>query len=126
MARHKSISIILVLFPLLLGAQSASTIERSQEILQEDKVLRQKIEQEEKFFVKKIICKGCLRLSEEEIKEIIATSQAQWMTKENIQQIIDSLKSAYEKKGIKADQVKVAYELKKDSTLEITVNEPTK
>ena len=126
--------ILIALFMLILNfygsgfsqTPTAAKIERSQEILQEDKALRQKIEQQEKFFVKTIIVKGALRLSEEEIKGIIATSQAQWMTKEDIQQIIDSLKSAYEKKRIKADQVKVTYELKKDSTIEITVNELTK
>jgi len=53
---------------------TAGSIERSQEILQEDKALRQRIEQGEKFFVKTIICKGCLRLSEEEIKDITALS----------------------------------------------------
>jgi len=55
MAGYKSIAIILAVLPILLGAQSPSTIERSQEILQEDKALRQKIEQEEKFLVKTIV-----------------------------------------------------------------------
>ncbi|MDP2960001.1 MAG: hypothetical protein Q8N71_01135, partial [candidate division Zixibacteria bacterium] len=62
---------------------------------------------------KTIICKGCLRLSEEEIKDITAPFQGHWMTKEDIRQIMDSLK------------VNGSYELKKDSTLEITVKELT-
>jgi len=125
MARYKSIFIILMLFPLLLGAQSASTIERSQEILQEDKALRQKIEQEEGFFVKTIVLKGALRLSEGEIKDTIAPFQGQWMTKEDIRQTMDSLKSTYEKKGVETSRVNASYELKKDRTLEITVKELT-
>jgi outer membrane protein assembly factor BamA len=105
----------------LAAPPTAASIERSQEILQEDKALRQRIEQGEKFFVKTIICKGCLRFSEEEIKNIAAPFQGRWMAKEDIRQIMDSLKSAYEKKGIPPDRVNVSYELKKDSILEITV-----
>lgn len=122
MSKHKSIAIILTLFPLLLGAQSASSIERSQEILKEDKVLRQKIEQEDKFFVKTIILKGAQKLSEDEIKGIIAPFQGQWITKEDIQQIIDSFKSIYEKKGALASRINTSYQFKKDNTLEITIN----
>ena len=73
---------------------SASSIERSQEILQDDKVLRQRIEQEKKFFIKEIIVKGDLSLSEGETKDIIAPFKGQWITKEDILGIIDSLKSA--------------------------------
>jgi len=75
---------------------TAGSIERSQEILREDKALRQRIEEGEKFFVKTIICKGCLRLSEEEIKDIAAPFQGHWMTKEDIRQIMDLLKSAFD------------------------------
>jgi len=100
-------------------------IERSQEIIQEDKALRQRIEQEEKFFVRTIVLKGTLKLPEEEIKDIVPPFQGQWMTKEDIQQIIDALKSAYEKKGIKSSRINASYELKKDKTLEITINELT-
>jgi len=104
---------------------TAAKIERSEEILQEDKILRQKIGEEEKFFVKTIIVKGALKLSEEEIRGIITPFQGHWMTKENIQQLIDLLKSTYAKKGIRASQIKVSHKLKKDKALEITVNELT-
>jgi len=124
--RYSSIGLILGLAPLLLGAESASTIERSQEILREDQALRQRIEQEEKFFVKSIILKGCLRLSEEEIKDIITPFQEEWVTKGDIQQIIDALKLKYAKKGIGANHLEASYELKKGGALEITVNELTK
>jgi hemolysin activation/secretion protein len=125
MLKYKSLYIILLILPLFLGAESASTIQRSQEMLKDDKALRQKIEQEEKFFVKAIVLKGALKLSEEEIKDITVPFQGQWLTKKEIQQIIDSLKSAYEKKGVGPNRIKISYELKKDKTLEITVNELT-
>lgn len=104
---------------------TAGTIERSQEILQQDNVLRQKIEQKERFFVKKIILKGASKLSEEEINNIIVSSQGGLMTKKDIQQIIDSLKSAYEKKGINPDRIKITYKLKKSGILEIDLKEST-
>jgi len=104
---------------------STSSIERSQEILQEDKTLRQKIEQEEKFFVKTIIVKGVVKLSKEEIGGIILPFQGQWLTKKNIQQLIDSLTTAYAKKGIETNRIAISYKLKKDKTLEIAINDLT-
>jgi len=104
---------------------TAGTIERSQEILQEDKDLRQRIEREEKVFIKKVIIKGALKLSREEIRDIILPFENQWLTKKDIQRIIDSLKSAYQKKGIETSHFKPAYELKKAQILEITLNELT-
>lgn len=121
---------ILVLFlfvPLLTrcfaASTTAGTIERSRELLEQDKRLRQTIEQEGKFFVETIIVKGASKLSEQEIKETIAPFQQQWMAKEAFQQLIDALKSAYRQKGIGPEQVKLFYELKKGGILEITVKE---
>ena len=125
MNKFQSIAIILALFP-LMGAQSASTIERSQELIQEDKALRQEIGREQKLFVKAIILKGALKLPQEETKGIIAPFQGQWLTKKNIQQIIDSLKAVYAKKGAGANRIIASYELKEENTLEITFNELTK
>jgi len=103
--------------------ETASTIGRSQEILREDKALRQKIEQGEQFFVEKIVLKGASKLSQEEIRDIIVPFQDSWMTKKDIQQIIDALKSAYEKKGIETNRFQMACELKETGILEVTVDE---
>ena len=126
MIKNTLISISLALVLIFYGfalAQTSTTarIERSQEILQKDRDLRQKIIQEDKTFVKTIIVKGALKLSEEEIKGITDVFQGSWLTKEDIQQLVDSLKLAYERKGVASSQVKISYELKKGKTLEITV-----
>ena len=126
MIKNTLISISLALVLIFYGfalAQTSTTarIERSQEILQKDRDLRQKIIQEDKTFVKTIIVKGALKLSEEEIKGITDVFQGSWLTKEDIQQLVDSLKLAYERKGVASSQVKISYELKKEKTLEITV-----
>jgi len=102
---------------------SAGTIERSQEILKEDKTLRQRIEENEKFFIKKVTLKGISKISEEEVQEIIVPFQGQWMTKDDIQQLIDLVKSAYAKKGVKTDKLNVNYEIKERNLLEITFSE---
>ncbi len=126
MTKKTIIAIFMTLILNFYGSVLAQTdttarIERNQEILQKDNALRQKINQEKKFFVKNIIVKGALKLSEEEIKGITDAFQEHWLTKEDIQQLIDSLKSACGKKGIPDSQVKVSYELKEGKTLEITV-----
>lgn len=102
---------------------SAGTIERSREILKEDKILRQRIEENEKFFIKKVTLKGISKISEEEVQEIIVPFQGQWMTKDDIQQLIDLVKSAYAKKGVKTDKLNVNYEIKERNLLEITFSE---
>jgi len=81
----------------LCFAQPVSQIERSQEILEQEKILREKIEQEEKVFIKKIIVKGTTQVSEEQIKEIILPYQKKWLTKNDIQCLIDSFKECYQK-----------------------------
>jgi len=96
------------------------SIDRSQEMIRDDEALRRKIGQQERTFVKKIILKGGLKLPPQEAEELIAPFQGQWLTKEDILQLVDSLKSAFNKKGIAAASVNISYELKKDGVLEIT------
>ena len=48
---------------------SASQIERTQEIIQEEKILRDKLKTGEKVFIKKIIVKGITLLDDDEIKK---------------------------------------------------------
>ncbi|MDD5692567.1 MAG: POTRA domain-containing protein [Candidatus Omnitrophica bacterium] len=103
-------------------APTIGTIDRSQEMIREDEALRQRIGQQEKYFVKTILLKGSLKLPAQEAEELTASFQGQWLTKEDISQLIDSIKSAFQKKGIAAGRVNISYELKKDGVLEITAN----
>ena len=104
-------------------APTIGTIDRSQEMIREDEALRQRIGQQEKFFVKTILLKGSLKLPAQEAEELTAPFQGQWLTKEDILQLVDSLKSVFVKKGIPAGRINTSYELKKDKILEITIDE---
>lgn len=101
---------------------SIGSIDRSQEMIREDEALRQRIEQQEKYFVKTILLKGSLKLPAQEAEELTAPFRGQWLTKEDILQLIDSLKAVFVKKGIPAGSINISYELKKDGVLEITGN----
>ena len=89
------------------------SIDRSQEMIRDDEALRRKVEQGEKFFVKKVILKGNLKLSPQEAEDLKAPFQNRWLTKEDILGLIDSLKPV-------AGSANLSYELKKDGVLEIT------
>lgn len=123
-------SLALILFFLFLSFEtacfaeqsSASQIERSQEILKEEEVLRDKLKTEDKVFIKKIIVKGVTLLDEDEIKEIILPFQKHWLSKTDIQQILDAIGQAYKQKGYAGQPLKISFEVKK-SCLRINIEE---
>jgi hemolysin activation/secretion protein len=121
--------VCLLVFPIAVSfaaPPTAGTIARSQDMLRQDEALRQEIEQGKKVFVEKIVLKGASKFSEKEIKDIISPFERNWLTKKDIQQIIDSLKAAYVKKRSDTRHLKIIYEIKKPGTLEIKVNELTR
>jgi hemolysin activation/secretion protein len=131
--------LIIILFFIFLGTSieinlfafafaesvSPSQIQREQEILEKEKALREKIEKkEEKIFIKKILIKGIRLLTEDQIKEIILPFQEKWLTKKDIQQLIDLIIQAYHQKGYNESDLKISYEIKK-KCLKIQVEELT-
>lgn len=129
--------LIIILLFIFLGASieinlfafaesiSPSQIQRAQEILEKEKALREKIEkEEEKLFIKKIMVKGVKLLTENEIKEITLSFQRKWLTKKDIQQLIDLIIQAYRQKGYNESDFKISYEIKK-GCLKIQVEEST-
>lgn len=108
--------------PCFAEQPSASQIERTQEIIQEEKILRDKLKTGEKVFIKKIIVKGVTLLDEDEIKKIILPFQKHWLSKADIQQILDAIGEAYKEKGYVWQLLKTSFEIK-GSYLEINVEE---
>ena len=105
-------------------ADTAAEVQRSQEIISQEKAVRDKIDEtKQKTFIKKIAVKGVTLLSQAQIKEIISSFQGQWLTKKDIAQLLDLLKSAYKNKGYALKFLKISYEVKKNKILEITVQE---
>ena len=97
-----------------------SQIERTQEVLEKEEALREKLNQQEKVFINKIIVEGALLLDEEQVKEIILPFQKRWLTKDDINQIIDSLKQLYSQQTKQIPEI--TYQIKKRS-LKITIKE---
>lgn len=125
-------SLVLIIFFLFLSVgyeivcfaenPSASEIERTQEIIQEEEFLRDKLKTEEKVFIKKIIVKGITLLDEDKIKEIILPFQKHWLSKADIQQILDAIDQAYKQKGYTGVPIKISSQIKKNC-LKINVEE---
>lgn len=101
---------------------SVGQIERAQEILQKEEILRNKLEKEEKVYIKKIIVKGATLLDEGKIKEIILPFQKHWLSKTDIQQILDIIGQAYKQKGYTGSPIRISSQIKKNC-LEINVEE---
>lgn len=127
-----ALSVILFFLCSVIGAKgasfaqdhSASRIGRSQEILEKEKALRNKLDEEEKIFIKKIEVKSISLLNEDEIREITLPFQKKWLTKKDIQQILELIKETYKQKGYIGQPGKISYQIKKKSLI-IRVEELT-
>lgn len=100
---------------------SGSGILRSQELIREDKSLRDKAAGY-KVFIKKIVLTGAVLFSQEKIKEITLPFERKWLTKYDIQAIEGLIKREYNKKGIPEEKIKLSSEVKKN-ILEITIED---
>lgn len=101
---------------------SAVQIERAQEILQENEALRSRIENGEKAYIKNIIVKGVTLFDEDKVKEIIFPFQKQWLSKAEIQQILDAIEQVYKQNGFIGLPTKSSFQINKNC-LEININE---
>lgn len=97
-------------------------IERSQQILDKDLALRDRIEQGDKVFIAKIIVKGVTLLTQDEVKEIIKPFQKRWLSKEDIQQIVDDFTQEYYQRGYFTQFKDITYQIK-GKTLEIRIED---
>ncbi|MCK9603872.1 MAG: hypothetical protein M0R66_05905 [Candidatus Omnitrophica bacterium] len=86
------------------SAAPLGQVERSEELLNKDEALRKKIEEPEKVFIEEIILTG-FTLSDDQIKEMISPYQKRWLTKNNIQDIIDLLREACQQKSGQAPEI---------------------
>jgi nicotinate-nucleotide adenylyltransferase len=127
--RHKLYGILIALF-LIFGANiayssqdtSASTITRSQEMIEKEKFLREKIDKDDKVYLKKAIATGVTLIDKEKIKEIIEPFKNHWISKNDIQIILDSITAAYKEKGYADKLGSVSYKIRKN-TLNIIIME---
>jgi len=102
---------------------SASQIERAQETLEKEKVLRERIEKGEKIFVRKIVITGVTLINEDQIKEITLPFKNHWIFKDEIRLILDSIVAVYQRNGYNGKIADISYQIRKNRIIEIEVEE---
>jgi hemolysin activation/secretion protein len=90
-----------------------SEVEKTQEVLEKEEILRERLQEERKLFINKIVVEGISLLSSERIKEIILPFQKHWLSKKEIQQIVDLIIQAYRQEGYRELPARVSYSIEK-------------
>ncbi len=93
-----------------VAEESTGQIQRTQEILEKEKALRARLE-DEKVFIKRIIVQGANLSTEEKIKQMILPFQKRWLTKKDILQIKDAISQIYQQEGYREQLVKITYKI---------------
>ena len=114
----QKLAVILVLL-LTLGSfssakaqTSASQLQRAQDLLEEEKAIRLKIEEPQKKYIKSIKVEGATLLNQDKIQELTAPFFRHWLTQEDINIILNSIKQAYKQEGYPNQPIEIRYELK--------------
>jgi hemolysin activation/secretion protein len=101
---------------------STSTITRSQEMIEKERFLREKIDKDDKVYLKKAIVTGITLIDKEKIEEIFKPFKNHWISKNDIQIILDSITAAYKEKGCADKLGSASYQIRKN-TLNIIIVE---
>ncbi len=103
------------LHPVFAFAQTEipSQIERTQQILQKEEALKEKINKPEKKLVKTIQVSGVTLVSIDKIQSIILPFQNRWLTEPEVESILASIKMLYEKTGFPNQPAEVSYKIEK-------------
>lgn len=101
---------------------SASKIQRTQDMLEQEKILRKKLEELEKIYIKEITIKGVTLLDDQKINAIISPFVKHWLTQEDLQQINDLFIQAYAAKRQPEMPPEISFTFE-DDTLIITIIE---
>mgnify|MGYP001994510143 CR=1 FL=1 len=91
--------LFLTIAPKPCFAETGAIVERSQELLDEEKALRKWIE-EERIFIREIIVEGANLLSRGLIEAITLPYQGQWVREQDIHEIMALLKQFYILEGL--------------------------
>ncbi|MDD2702667.1 MAG: POTRA domain-containing protein [Candidatus Omnitrophica bacterium] len=87
------------------SAQTASQIQKSLEDLEKSARLEKRIESGEKSYIKDIVVEGVTLLGSDEVNFLIKPYLKRWLTRNDIQQLIDLIKDLYQKNSQNPPQV---------------------
>lgn len=132
MRKDKPPLLVLLLLVFCLDAKTACFPQvsvgeaiRSEEILEKEVILRKKLQQEEKVYIKRISVEGAGLLSEEEIEAIVSPFQKHWLTKIEIKQILTLITQVYGLKSPSGEPAKISYQIKgKELKIEVKAVTP--
>jgi hemolysin activation/secretion protein len=102
MDKFKVINILIFIFffsSFCFAQPQTATIQRNQELLQQEKLLRERIQKPKKVYIKEIIIEGISSINLKEIEESVLPFKKRWLSEEEINQIITSIKEIYFQKG---------------------------
>jgi hemolysin activation/secretion protein len=97
-------------------------VERSEQLIDQQGLLRQRLEKGAKVFVKEIEVTGASLIKTEDIKELIKPLEKSWVYKSDIQTVIESIKELYNKSGYEKRLKNITYQIK-DGLLKIQIEE---
>jgi hemolysin activation/secretion protein len=103
-------------------ASSMGKIQKSQTDIEMEKSLRVEAEKAKKVLIKKIVVKGATLITEDQVKAIILPLKNHWLSKADINYILDSIVCAYKQNGRQIQPARISYKIKKNY-LEINVQE---
>ena len=101
---------------------SMSVITKSQEMINDEKAIRERIDKDEKMLLKKAVIKGITLVGKEKITEILQPFKNHWISKDDIQAIIGSIADIYREEGRFERIEGISYKVNKN-TLDIKVKE---
>lgn len=117
------VALVFTFHSLVLAAPpSTAQEERSEELLRQNKELRDRIEKEEKVFIEKIVVKGASALSKKQLDELTLPLEKQWLSQSDIAGLEDAVRQLYIGNGHKKNPPGISSRISQD-ILEITVQE---
>ena len=90
--------VLIITYGNLSFASTASQVLRTQEMLEKERALREKIE-EERFYIKEIVVNGSSLLNQKQIANMMMPYKKRMLTKEDIEKILKLIESVYEQLG---------------------------
>jgi len=101
---------------------STSTITRSQDMIQKEEALREKLDKNEKMYLKKAVVSGATLIDKEKIEEILQPFKNHWISKNDIGIIMDTIAADYKERGVYDKLENISYKINR-SSLSIIIKE---
>lgn len=123
---RKFVAALIIIFAALdlslAQTPTASQIQRTQELLEKERALQEKIKTGTKVFVKFIVVQGASLINKEEISQITSGFKNRWLSQSEIKEILGLVRELYRQGGYQGRVSEVFYKMEKNSLI-ITVKE---